>query len=43
MLFINYKLFLVVWKSHKNKILSPDMKKMFSLKNISSLAVACVQ
>ena len=44
MLFINYKLFLVVGKSHKNKRISPDMKKTFSLKNISSclLAVACV-
>jgi hypothetical protein len=44
MLFINYKLFLVVRKSHKNKTISPDMKKTFSLKNISSclLVVACV-
>ena len=44
MLFINYKLFLVVRKSRKNKRISPDMKKMFSLKNISSclLVVACV-
>jgi hypothetical protein len=44
MLFINYKLFLVVRKSRKNKRISPDMKKTFSLKNISSclLAVACV-
>ena len=44
MLFINYKLFLVVRKSRKNKRISPDMKKSFSLKNISSclLAVACV-
>ena len=43
-LFINYKLFLVVRKSRKNKRISPDMKKTFSLKNISSclLAVACV-
>jgi hypothetical protein len=43
MLFINYKLFLVVRKSRKNKRVSPDMKKTFSLKNISSclLAVAC--
>ena len=42
MLFINYKLFLVVRKSRKNKI-SPEMKKTFSLKNISSclLVVAC--
>ena len=44
MLFINYKLFLVVRKSRKNKRISPDMKKTFSLKNISSclLVVACV-
>ena len=43
MLFINYKLFLVVRKSRKNKRISPEMKKTFSLKNISSclLAVAC--
>ena len=50
MLLINYKLFLVVRKSRKNKrispddIYAPDMKKTFSLKNISSclLAVVCV-
>ena len=44
MLFINYKLFLVVRKSSKNERISPDMKKTFSLKNISSclLVVACV-
>ena len=44
MLFINYKLFLVVRESRKNKRMSPDMKRTFSLKNISSclLAVACV-
>jgi hypothetical protein len=44
MLFINYKLFLVVRKSRKNKRIPPEMKKTFSLKNISSclLAVACV-
>ena len=44
MLFINYKLFLVVRKSRKNKRMSPDMKKTFSLKNVSSclLAVTCV-
>jgi hypothetical protein len=43
MLFINYKLFLVVRKSRKNKRISPDMKKTFFLKNISSclLVVAC--
>ena len=44
MLFINYKLFLVVRKSRKNKRISPEMKKTFSLKNISSclLVVACL-
>jgi hypothetical protein len=44
MLFINYKLFLVVRKSRKNKSISPEMKKTFSLKNISSclLAAGCV-
>ena len=44
MLFINYKLLLVVKKSRKNKRISPDMKKTLSLKNISSclLVVACV-
>jgi hypothetical protein len=44
MLFINYKLYLVVRKSRKNKRISSDMKKTFSLKNISSclLVVACV-
>jgi hypothetical protein len=44
MLFINYKLFLVVRKSRKNKRISPEIKKTFSLKTISSclLAVACV-
>ena len=44
MLFINYKLFLVVRKSSKNKRISPDMKKTLSLRNISSclLAAACV-
>jgi hypothetical protein len=44
MLFINYKLFLVVRKSSKNERISPNMKKTFSLKNISSclLVVACL-
>ena len=44
MLFINYKLVLVVRKSRKNKRISPDMKKTLSLKNISSclLVVACL-
>jgi protein-S-isoprenylcysteine O-methyltransferase Ste14 len=45
MLFINYKLFLVVRKNRKNKRISPEMKKTFSLKNISSCVLvlaACV-
>jgi hypothetical protein len=44
MLFFNYKLFLVVRKSRRNKRISLDMKKTFSLKNISSclLVVACL-
>jgi hypothetical protein len=43
-LFINYKLFLVVRKSRRNKRISLAIKKTFSLKNISSclLAVACL-
>jgi hypothetical protein len=43
MLFINYKLFTIARKSRKNNGMSPEMKKTFSLKNISSclLAVAC--
>ena len=44
MFFINYKLFLVVRKSQRNDRISSEVKKTFSLKNISSclLAVACV-
>ena len=44
MLFINYKLFLVVRKSRKNKRIPPGMKKTLSLQNISSclLVVVCV-
>jgi uncharacterized membrane protein len=44
MLFINYKLFLVVRKSRNNKRISLDMNKTLSLKNISSclLAAGCV-
>ena len=44
MLFVNYKLFLVVRKSRKNKRMSPEIRKTFSLENISSclLAVACL-
>jgi hypothetical protein len=45
MLFMNYKLFLVVCKSRKNKGISPEMKKTFSLKYISScllvVALSC--
>ena len=44
MLFINYKLFIIARKSRRNNGISPEMKKTFSLKNISSclLAVACL-
>ena len=43
MLFINYKLFVFVRKSRRNREVSTKMKQVFSLKNISSclLAVAC--
>ena len=43
MLFINCKLFTVTRKRRRNSGISPEMKKTFSLKNISSclLAVAC--
>ena len=43
MLFFNYKLLLVVRKNSKDNRASPEIKKSFSLKNISSclLAVAC--
>ena len=43
MLFINYKLFLVVKRNLRNNGIYPEKKKTFSLKNISSclLAVAC--
>ncbi len=43
LLFINYKLFIIARKSRRNKGVSPEMKKTFSLKNISGclLAVAC--
>ena len=43
MLFMNYKLFTIARKSRRNRGISPEMKKIFSLKNISSclLAVAC--
>ena len=44
MLLVNYKLFTVVRKSRKNKKIPPEIKKSFSLKNISSclLIVACL-
>ena len=44
MLFINYKLFTVARKNRRNKGISPEMKKSFSLKNISGclLVVACL-
>ena len=44
MLFINYKLFTVARKSRRNNEISPEMKKSFSFKNISSclLVVACL-
>ena len=43
MLFINYKLFSIARKNRPNNGISPEMKKTFSVKNISSclLAVAC--
>ena len=42
-LFVNYKLFTVARKSRRNNGISPEMKKTFSLKNISCclLAIAC--
>ena len=44
MLFINYKLFRVARKKRRNNRISPEMRKSFSLKNVSScpLAVACL-
>jgi hypothetical protein len=44
MVFINYKLFTIARKSRRNNGISPDMKKTFSWKNISSslLVVACL-
>ena len=43
MLFINYKLFTTAKRSRRNNGISPEMKKSFSWKNISSclLAVVC--
>ncbi len=40
MLFINYKLFTIARKSRRNNGISPEMKKTFSLKNISSCLLA---
>ena len=44
MFFINYKLFTLASKSRRNDKISPEMKKSFSFKNISSclLVVACL-
>ena len=44
MLFINYKLFTIAWKSRRRIGISSDMKKSFSVKNISGclLVVACL-
>ena len=44
MLFINYKLFTVARKSRRDKEISPEVRKSFSFKNISSclLVVACL-
>ena len=43
MLLINYKLFTIAKRRRRNNEISPEMKKTFSLKNISSclLAVVC--
>ena len=43
MLFVNYKLFAVVRKSRRKKETSPEIRKTFSLKTVSScsLVVAC--
>ena len=44
MLFINYKLFTIARKRRRNKQISPEMKRSFSMKNISSclLVVTCL-
>ena len=44
MVFINYKLFRVARKSRRNNGITPEMKKSYSFKNISSclLVVACL-
>ena len=43
MLFLNYKLLVVVKKNRRDNRMFPEVKKLFSLKNVSSclLAVAC--
>ena len=40
MVVINYKLFTIARKSRRNNGISPEMKKTFSLKNISSCLLA---
>ena len=44
MLFTNYRLFTVARKNRRNNKISPEMKKSFSVKNVSSclLVVACL-
>ena len=43
MLFINYKLFTIASNSRRNNEVSPEVKKYFSFKNVSScLVVACL-
>ena len=44
MFFINYKLFTISRKSHRNNQIAPEIEKSFSLKNISSclLVVVCL-
>ncbi len=40
MIFVNYKLFIIAKESGRNNGISPEMKKTFSLKNISSCLLA---
>ena len=42
MIFLNYKLFTIARKRRKNSGLSPELKKTFSWKNISSCLIAVV-
>ena len=42
MIFINYKLFTITRKSHRNNRLSPEIKNTFSWKNVSSCLMAVV-